>query len=227
MAYNRSRGRRPSISTRLEKALCDLLRLGMPDAAACEAAGIPPSTYYRWRANGEEAHELRAAVLARGDEPPAESSLVRRQRRFFEATTKARAAAQEVYLGRIAAAAAGRARTVEVRQEIEHVHLPDGGVERRVVKETRIERQQPPAWQAAAWILERRHPGEFGRKERLEVTEKGTDIERRVNVGAAAVSDPVVSAAVDRLLAECLSQAAASRAEPRRNPPRPRGDVQT
>lgn len=65
------------------------------------------------------------------------------------------------------------------------------------------ERSLVPDWKAALEVLARRAPNRWARTERVEMSGRdGAPIGQQVNVGDMAIHDPVVSAAVDRLLEE-------------------------
>jgi hypothetical protein len=195
----------------VSQRVCGYLAVGMHDEAACKLAGISSSTFYRWRAAGQEAAVARADAIEAGRAVPKESALVTAQRGFWEATERAFGQQEAGYLQVIAAAATGGATFTEVRQEVEHVRLPGGRVEARVVRETRNEHTLRPTWQAAAWILERRHPERWALRGRLELSgPRGVAIEHQVNVGRATVEDPQVAAAVDKLLEDAIGHSETS-----------------
>ena len=133
-------------------------------------AGISTTTFYRWRTAGQEAAVARADAIEAGRAVAKESALVTAKREFWEATERALGQQEAGYLQVIAAAATGGATFTEVRREVEHVRLPDGRVEARVVRETRTEHVLRPTWQAAAWIIERRHPERWSLRGRLELS---------------------------------------------------------
>lgn len=189
--------------------LCDLLSLGMYEEPALEAVGIARRTYYRWKAEGEAASRLAAAMAEEGKPAPRLTALQQRQRVLWEALCRATGGFEAAYLRIIAQAATGGAKSIEVHRTIEHVRTtrPDGTikVESRVVGEMHKERTLVPDWKAALEVLSRRAPNRWARTERVEMTGRdGNPTESQVNVGDMAVNDPVVSAAVDRLLDEVL-----------------------
>jgi transposase len=202
----RKPGRPPSITQEVQDQLCAYLQLGAPDEDACRAAGVSARTYYRWRAAGEEHQLAHQAAEDAGTTPPKLGATEERYRQFWQATERARGRKTTGYLQSIAAAAAGGATFTEVRREIEHVRVPDATkpegyrLEARVVKETRNEVTLRPDWRAAAWALERTDSA-FARREHVELTGRdGGPLESKVNVGDAAVHQPVVADAVDLLL---------------------------
>ena len=104
--------------------------------AACRVAGINETTFYRWLKRGATGKSGKFC-------------------RFRQSLKEAEADFKASNLAVIQRAALEpRVTTRErVRQNL------DGSVVKEIVKETR-----PPAWQAAAWLLERKFPGEFGRR---------------------------------------------------------------
>jgi hypothetical protein len=182
-----------------------LLELGMYAEPAAEACGISTTTFYRWRAEGEELAVARRVAAEQGGKAPTETALQTAQREFWEATEKAASRSEAAYLRQIAMAAAGGAKFTEVRRVIEHERGADGKITTRIVSQTETEKELLPTWTAAAWILERRQPDRWGRRERIEHSGPGgKPIETTVNAGRHAVENPQVSAAVDSLLDEAV-----------------------
>jgi transposase len=203
----RKPGRPRAITPEVQDRLTNLLTLGMYVEPACQACGISAATYYKWRAEGEELAVDRRVTQESGGtwKPPAAGSIGQAYLEFYEATERALGGQEAAWLQTIGAAASGGATFTEVKREVEHVRGEDGKVTPRIVGETRTEHVMKPAWQAAAWILERRHPDRWGRRERVELTGRdGGPVESRVNVGAKAVEDETVGLAVDRLLEDAL-----------------------
>ena len=144
--------------------------------------------------------------MAEEGRPPARlSALQQRQRELWEALCAASGGFEAGYLRIIAEAASGGAKAIEIVTEVEHVRTtqPDGSatVERRVLSERTKERDLLPDWRAAMEILARRNPQRWSSMQRREISGRGgSPLEAQVNVGAAAIESPTVSAAVDELL---------------------------
>lgn len=109
----------------------------MYEQPALETVGIAPRTYYRWKADGEEASRLCAAMAEEGKPAPRLTALQQRQRELWEALCRATGGFEANYLRIVAQAATGGATSVEIHRTIEHVRStqPDGSttVESRVV----------------------------------------------------------------------------------------------
>jgi hypothetical protein len=198
-------GRAPAITPEMRDALCELLQLGVSIGDACGAAGLSESTYYRYRAEGEEvAERLRVAEEA-GRAKPKLTARDTRYLEFWQATTRARARKNVAYARMIREAGEGGVAYTEIRRELEAVRDPETGeVEHRLVKETQTRTVLRPDWRAAAWMLERTDPAHFGRRDALELSGDALTPEQAVNVGEAAVEDPVVGDAIDRMLDQAV-----------------------
>ena len=187
---------RYKLSPEVTAKLCDLLAMGMYEEPACKAVGVSTATYYRWRAEGEEAAILVREAAEAGRARPKLTHLQEAQLEVWEATERARGMQEAAYLGIIAAAGRGGAEYTEGQRE----YVVENG-ERKLVSERSVTKHLTPTWTAAAWILERRQPERWARRERMELTGAGGGpVESNVNVGAMAVNDPTIGAAVDRLL---------------------------
>ena len=121
-----------------------LIARGSTDKAACEAAGIDASTFYRWARKGEIARSGQYC-------------------QFFHDLKKARAYAYQKHLSLIGRAASEK-QELKTRKVTTHA---DGT--QTIVEETR---EQAPAWQASAWLLERRYPQEFSKNRHLSDSEE-------------------------------------------------------
>lgn len=200
-------GRPHAITPEVSKRICGLLELGMYAEQAAESAGVSAATYYRWRAAGEEAHVAREVAEREGLRAPAEKPLVKAQREFYEASQRALAGTEAIYLQRIAEAAMGGATFTQVDRTIEHVRKPDGTVEVKVVGEKRTERTLMPDWKAAAWIMSRgRSKDRWAERRQNEVSGRdGAPVEVGLNVGALGVENDTASALVDLLLDDIAS----------------------
>lgn len=134
--------------TKLTDEIIDLLVKGIKSGLtyndAAQLAGIHKRTLERWRKKGELAKSGPYC-------------------RFYRSIKKAEVEARMILLTRINDASAGRQVVREKR-----VERNANGEVKRIVK---ITRTLPPVWQAAAWILERRYPDEFGRNAKPRVSE--------------------------------------------------------
>lgn len=126
-----------------------------PARYVAASAGISAVTLNTWRKEGG----LARGKIARGEKVTANE---RRYAEFLVALEKAEAEAVDSRLGIIEKCAAGgwtRTKTV--------TKIRDG----QVVESVTTEETATPEWTAAAWLLERRRPADFGR--RVEVTGAG------------------------------------------------------
>ena len=136
--------RKTKLSRKLIERLALAVRKGLQIAQACEKAGIAEGSYYRWL-SADEAGVKRNPLIG----------VLR------EAIQKAEARFEDESLQRIREAGRG------------------GAVVRTVVRTTRqgdtIEETtySTPAWQADAFLLERKHPDRYSRLVKTDVTSKG------------------------------------------------------
>ena len=110
---------------------------GLSNQDSARLAGISEATFYRW---------LREAADEKTSTPD--------HQQLVAALENAEASFKAVNLGIIRSAATDS--TVETR-------VVDRYVDGKLVTETTTI-TRPPTWQPAAWLLERRFPGEYGRR---------------------------------------------------------------
>jgi hypothetical protein len=139
--------------TAAEKVLELTRTVWSPRQYRAAGAGITTVTFNAWLREGG----LARAAIARGEKVTAAQ---KRYAEFLTAYEKAEAEAIAVRLGTIHDAAKGGWVKTKTTVKV------DG--EGSVIEETTTTETIPPQWQAAAWMLERRRPQEFGR--RVEVT---------------------------------------------------------
>ncbi len=83
---------------------------------------------------------------------------------FLQEVKKAHSARKRTLLARILQTARGGEERTETRQTLRRVNG-----ELQVVEERTTVKTAAPNWTAAAWLLERGYPDEFGRRTRLDV----------------------------------------------------------
>ena len=136
MAAKRKPGRPTSFDAATTARVIALAGASVPRRHIADACGISISVMCKWVQRGRRA--------AKGDE---EHVL------FYQALKKAEAEAIAVSVGRIRRAANGGA---VLERTTTTTIGPDGEPVTKVV-----EKVAQPVWTADAWLLERRHPGEF------------------------------------------------------------------
>lgn len=127
-----------------EQMLLEGVKAGACFADACRAAGIPHRSATRYKSIGEEWVDSDPDLVPKEHRPCW---------RFWLALQKAEGEAIVSAIAVIKAAARGRNPTIV-----------DGVV---------VDKGQKPEWMAAAWLAERRNPGEYARPQRIEHTGKG------------------------------------------------------
>lgn len=150
----------PKKPTKLTPALitgiCELIALtGCYYATACIKLGINSQTAHEWRERGEGRHNRPPTPL---------------YRELAIRVSEAEGERNVLLIGRIKQAVNGGAQTTETRTERVYALNPDG-TRGNVVAEkvyTTV-RTAEPIWQAAAWMLQRLQPEQWGKREYLEL----------------------------------------------------------
>ena len=177
-------GRPSKLTAATTAAICDVIAAGGTRSIAARAAGVHPDTLNGWlrRAAQEDTetplevdtttttlHELRAlakiaqvpgyAKLRKADLATALAATPSKYSVFSAALKKAEAEAQVKWLSEIARIGKGGHPETTVTEEFDSA----GNLK------TRITRTAPSraAWQAYAWLLERRHPADWSRRTEL------------------------------------------------------------
>ena len=145
----------------------EILREGNTYRTACGLIGVSEASFYSWINQGE-------AIQAEG-KPPSKLSVKRKRLlEFFETVKEAVAYSKRINAELIQRVALGG----ETMERVEH-YDSEGNVTKV------LEKKAPPNWQASAWLLERRHPMEYGRKERIDVKQESThdvNVDHKVKV---------------------------------------------
>ena len=168
-------GRRTICTPEVIKAVCDNITLGLSNHDAAVLAGIAEATFYGWLKRGE-LETQRVAETSRRQIRQRERPFVE----FLEAVKKAKSVRKQVLIGRIQKAAQGGTEYTETKT----VHK--GG---KVVEETITTKRLHPEWTAAAWLLERMHPDEFGRRQRVDVYDWRQEVVEMLQAGAITPQD--------------------------------------
>lgn len=134
---------------------------GLSNRDACLAAGVTETTFYNWMKWGQ-AEDDRVNGSGRRKVHKRKASFVE----FFKTIKKAKAQRKRTLLARIQQAARGGEEYTETRRTLRR-HAETGQLQ--VIEETTAVKTRHAEWTAAAWLLERIHPDEFGRRTRVDV----------------------------------------------------------
>ncbi|MFZ5573492.1 MAG: hypothetical protein ACOZF0_24075 [Thermodesulfobacteriota bacterium] len=134
---------------------------GLTYKQAAQIVGVDETTFQRWKRKGKEA-------------------ISGKYHQFYQAIKTANVKARYILLERIRQAGEGK-QIIETTSEV----LDAGG---KVIRRIVVRKEHPPAWQALAWILERRFPDEFGRKAKPEPVEEHDPLQEWVDALVAAES---------------------------------------
>lgn len=161
------------------EAFIERIALGLPHDQAASSADVDRRTILNWRTKGSAA----LARQARGEKVTAAE---RRYAEFVRNLERAEADAETSRLGVIERAARGGTELTETRVRQER----NGQGVLVEVERTVITRRTAPAWQAAAWWLERRLPQRYARRFELSGPDGGPiPIEDRAAALADALRD--------------------------------------
>lgn len=163
----------PKIIALIEKNVCQ----GLSNKDAAKLAGISDRSFYNWLERGRNELE-RVAGNSRAKIRKSEEPFVR----FFRTIKKAVPKRKRLLIGRIQQAARGGEQIKETRRTFKK------GV---LVEEVTTEKTRAAEWQAAAWLLERLHPEEFGRRTRVDVHDWRKELKEIWDTGAITREDIV------------------------------------
>lgn len=167
---------RPTICTpEVTKEICDNITLGMNNRDSAMLAGVSERSFYEWLQWGE-------AELERVAESPRRRVRIRKRpfTQFSQSVGRARPLRKKVLVGRIQQAAQGTG-TITETKTIHKKGEPAQTV--TVTKERHAE------WAPAAWLLERLHPEEFGRRQRVDVYDWRIEVIEMLRAGTITPQD--------------------------------------
>jgi hypothetical protein len=129
-----------NLTPEIAKRFVDAMRVGAPIELAAAAAGISMRTYYRWKERGE----------------------TNTSGKYWQWWQDVKKAAADEELSGLAEIYQASKRQV-IGRETKTVTNPDGKTVTTVT-----ETFTPGEWQARSWLMERRHPGRWGRQARID-----------------------------------------------------------
>lgn len=162
-------GRQTLCTPETTKAICDNIALGLNNRDAATLAGVSERSFYDWLQWGNRELERVAASPRRRVQKRKLSYT-----QFSQSVDRAVPLRKQVLVGRIQRAAQGGAEYTETKT----VYKADGGTET-----TTVSKHFHPEWTASAWLLERLHPDEFGRRQRVDVYDWRTEVIEMLRAG--------------------------------------------
>lgn len=156
-ASDSAAGRKFLLTPEVEQIIIAAVKAGNYLSTAADFAGVSAKTVYEWISRGE----------GRDPDRPSTPELAA----FAAAIKKAEAHGKIAALQRIQEAAKGR--MLREKRTVTRVIQSKDGTPQEVTET--VEKYFPSAWQADAWMLERRFPEEWGRRDRHELSSPGSD----------------------------------------------------
>lgn len=152
-------GRKTVCTPEIIKQVGDLISAGNSNVDASILSGIGKSTFYRWLQRGQVEKE-RTSVSTKLKIRKREQPFVD----FWDYIQKAIPKRKAIWIGRIQKASVGGEEILETKEKYENI---DG---KQVLTERTITvKHRHAEWQATAWLLERLHYDEFGKRSRIDV----------------------------------------------------------
>lgn len=162
------------------KKIADNIVLGLSNKDACANAGIAERTFYQWLQRGHAELE-RVAESGRRKIRKRERPFVQ----FAQSIKKAVPKRKQILVGRIQQAARGGDEYTETFRKYKQ-----GREGKPVLVEERFTTKiRAPEWTAAAWLLERLHYDEFGRRQRVDVYDWRGEVKAMLDSGAVTLED--------------------------------------
>lgn len=151
-------GKRTVCTPETIKTITDGIKMGLSNTDSVILGGISKATFYGWLVRGEK--ELARVAEEGGGIAPLEQPFVD----FIEGVNRAIPERKLILIGRIQMASQGSGQATETRR----IFKRDDEGNNVLAEEIVTTKSNPAYWQAAAWLLERLHPTEFGRRQTIE-----------------------------------------------------------
>lgn len=181
-------GRNTECTPEITRKIAGGIAGGLSNRDAVALAGITESTFYGWLKRGEAEHD-RLTKSLRGKPKGSEAPFLE----FFETIKKAVPRRKQTLVGIIKKAAGGGETMTETKRTYKEVEQKDIDGKpyfaRILVEEVVIEKTRASEWTAAAWLLERLHYDEFGRRNRVDVYDWRKEVKEMLDSGAITPED--------------------------------------
>ena len=181
-------GRNTDCTPQITRQIAGRIAGGLSNRDAVALAGITESTFYGWLKRGEVEHG-RMAESSRRKPKKSEAPFLE----FFETVKKAIPRRKRVLVDIIKKAAGGGETITETKRTYKEVEQKDIDGQpyfaRILVEEVVTEKKRAPEWTAAAWLLERLHHEEFGRRNRVDVYDWRKEVKEMLDSGAITPED--------------------------------------
>lgn len=181
-------GRHTECTPQITRQITDRIANGLSNRDAVALAGISEPTFYGWLKRGE-AEYSRLSGGARRKPRDSEAPFLE----FFKAVKRAIPRRKRFLVGVIKKAAGGGETFTETRRTYKEVEQKDVDGKpyfaRVLVEEIITEKARAPEWTAAAWLLERLHYEEFGKRNRVDVYDWRKEVKEMLESGAITPED--------------------------------------
>lgn len=174
-------GRKTICTPEIIKSVGDLISAGNSNVDASILSGIGESTFYRWLQRGQ-AEIDRISVNPRLKVRKREQPFVD----FWEYVKKAIPKRKAIWIGRIQKASIGGEEILETKEKYETI---DG--EQVLTERTITVKHRHAEWQATAWLLERVHYDEFGKRSRVDVVDWRQEVRELWDTGQLTREDVI------------------------------------
>lgn len=182
-------GRKTECNPELTKQIAENITLGLSNKDAAAMAGISEPTFYGWLKRGEIEYNRVCENSNRRQVKENERPFLE----FFKSIKKAIPQRKHFLIDTIKQAAQGGERFTETRKTYREVERKDiDGQpywEHLLVEEVTTEKVRASEWTAAAWLLERLHHEEFGKRNRVDVYDWRKEVKELLDSGSITPED--------------------------------------